>query len=123
MIALLLALALPNLTLTPGVVRPLTMREVCTTKWGLDRRHVTAATRARVFQRYGIPRAAWPNFIIDHYQPRENGGSDSLLNLWPQPKAESHRKDRVENFLHRQVCAGAISLEQAHDDMRHWSHQ
>ena len=39
-----------------------------------------------------------------------------IANLWPEaaePRPGFHQKDKVENYLHRQVCAGAMSLTDA----------
>jgi hypothetical protein len=51
---LLALLARPNLNETPGLVRPLSRVAVCSTKWGLDRRHVTDAMKKRVAYAYGV---------------------------------------------------------------------
>ena len=46
----------------------------------------------------------------------ELGGSNEIANLWPEaanPRPGFHEKDQVENYLHGQVCSGAIPLDQA----------
>jgi len=46
----------------------------------------------------------------------ELGGSNDIANLWPEaavPKPGFHEKDKVENYLHNQVCNGSITLKQA----------
>lgn len=54
---------------------------------------------------------------LDHYISLELGGDPrSEQNLWLEsylttPNAKD--KDRVENFLHKQVCAGKITLQEA----------
>lgn len=113
---------LPNPELTPGVSRPdITQATVCKTKWGRDARHVTAAMKAHVFQEYGLsgnsdafckPKGC----EIDHLISRELGGADDVRNLWPQSYSgpwNAHDKDRVENRLHKEVCAGTLSLQDA----------
>ena len=53
---------------------------------------------------------------MDHLVPLELGGSNDIGNLWPEvaePRPGFHEKDKVENYLHEQVCSGAISLKQA----------
>lgn len=120
---LLLLLALPDLTLTPGAVRPLTTAEVCAVKWGLDRRHVTPRMRAHVFAAYGIPAADRRRYEIDHLVPRELAGADAILNLWAQPVTgpqNAHVKDLEENRLHRAVCAGTVTLADAQRAMIRW---
>jgi hypothetical protein len=121
-IALLLAATLIRpLPLTPGVVRPLTRAQVCGTAWGKDRRHVTLAMRQHVFAAYGIPYAQHAQYEVDHLIPRELGGADDEANLWPQPwdgPHGAHAKDRLENALHRAVCAGTITLPAAQAAIR-----
>lgn len=53
---------------------------------------------------------------IDHLISLELGGADDVRNLWPEkyaPVPGAHQKDLVENYLHKQVCAGAITLPEA----------
>jgi hypothetical protein len=123
---------LPNPIYTPGVVAITDASRACSVKWGKDARHVTAAMKREVFDRYGIK--TWylvhgktkilmcsktqrcsDLYEIDHLHCRENGGADAIDNLWPQPWAApgAHQKDKVENWLHKQVCAGNISLREA----------
>lgn len=119
---LALALLLPMPMYTPGVVRPLTQSQTCTTRWGFDRRHVTESMKRRVAQNYGIARTSIRGngacCEFDHLIPRELGGADDVRNLWPQPWAEARMKDRLENALHRRVCAGTISLRDAQSAIR-----
>jgi len=55
---------------------------------------------------------------VDHLIPRDLGGADDPLNLWPQPWKQARMKDEVEIWLNKQVCAGKISLENAHEQIR-----
>jgi hypothetical protein len=125
-IALLLQVALasadrPNRDLTPGVTRPISRTAVCSTRWGLDRRHVTEAMRRQVFAAYGIPYSQHRSYELDHLVPRELGGADDVANLWPQKWTgpyNARQKDRLENALHRAVCAGELSLHDAQESIR-----
>jgi hypothetical protein len=122
-IALLLLvaqLAVPNPTLTPGAVRPLTKLQVCSIKWGLDSRHVPLSMKKRVAKAYGVPWTEHSAYVFDHFIPRELAGEDTDLNIWPQPKGESRAKDVVENRLHRDVCKGTITLAEAQRQMTAW---
>lgn len=120
----------PNPALTPGVVTAMTQAEICSTKWGADRRHVTPAMRRQVLANYGLlaadvkPAASsgHANLCceIDHLIPRELGGADDVGNLWTEPWADAHIKDIIENRLHKAVCAGTITLAAAQDMMRTW---
>jgi hypothetical protein len=61
---------------------------------------------------------------VDHLIALELGGSNSIRNLWPEaalPKPGFHEKDKVENYLHRRVCAGRMTLRVAQRKMaRNW---
>jgi hypothetical protein len=110
---------LPDHQLTPGVARTdLTLQKICTTKWGKDARHVSAADKKMVFSAYGLTGNKDPACItdahgrhceIDHLISRELGGADDVKNLWPQPYGSQPwnavRKDCVETRLHKEVCA------------------
>jgi hypothetical protein len=106
----------PNPTLTPGATVPGV--NVCGTKWGLDRRHVTPAMRHSVFAAYRVPYEKHALYELDHLIPRELGGADDVANLWPQPWPDAHKKDRLENALHRLVCTGALPLADAQAQIR-----
>lgn len=57
------------------------------------------------------------DYELDHLISLELGGNPtSEANLWPEsyiitPTARG--KDQVENYLHKQVCSGKITLQQA----------
>ena len=117
---LLITLVVPNLSLTPGIARPLTAVQVCSIAWGTDTRHVTSQMREWVFISYGVPRSEYGRYVIDHLIPRELAGADVIENLWPQPIMDARNKDREENRLHRAVCAHKVSLVAAQQQMREW---
>lgn len=124
MLAFLLAvlsITLPNPKLTPGLARPLTKEQVCSTTWGRDERHVTQSMKKHVCVVYGISKGCpGPTYEIDHLISRELAGADDVRNLWPQPIAEARQKDKIENALHKEVCAGTISLMDAQSRVIHW---
>lgn len=116
---------LPDPVLTPGVTTTATLHAICTTVWGKDRRFVTAAMKAEVFRLYGLSGnddescpldRSGRRFEIDHLISRELGGADDIKNLWPQcysGKWNAVMKDRVENRLHKEVCIGNLTVEEA----------
>lgn len=118
-------LSVPDLTITPGAVACTSKEKVCNTKWGKDKRHVTAAMKREVFRLYGLSGnddkscrldRHGRRFEIDHSTSRELCGADVVENLWPQcysGRWNAVMKDRLENRLHKEVCAGNISLERA----------
>jgi hypothetical protein len=118
---------LPDLEKTPGVSRAgLTKAKICTIKWGIDARHVTASMKSQVFALYGlsgnddprcVPDAHGRHCEIDHLISRELGGADVVKNLWPQPYGtipwNAALKDKLENRLNKEMCKGTITLQQA----------
>jgi hypothetical protein len=110
----------PTPSLTPGVARPIGQTAVCTTRWGLDRRHVTPAMRRQVFAAYGIPYEKHRLYELDHLIPRQLGGADDVANLWPEVWSDAHQKDQLENALHGAVCRGELRLEDAQAQLRRW---
>lgn len=110
---------MPNSLLTPGAVNPkLTKQVLCASSFRTGPyRHVTEATKRRVCAEYRI-KGACPDgrYEIDHLISLELGGSNDIGNLWPQPYLPApgaRQKDVVETWLHRQVCAGKMTLEHA----------
>ena len=120
-VVLLIALSLaggtgparPDPKLTPGLASTDDVKQICSTKWGKDERHVTPKMKAEVCEAYHAKRCPGPGWEINHLISRELGGADDIRNLWPQPAPSFHQKDVLENLLHRKVCAGEISLAHA----------
>jgi hypothetical protein len=104
----------PDPACTPGAFDgTVDVAEVCgeTTR---ARRRVTAAARRRVLVEYGyLEKPTRDDVEIDHLIPLELGGSNEAANLWPEPAPGFHEKDRLENRLHREVCAGHMDLADA----------
>lgn len=63
---------------------------------------------------YGYPAGTNPRSLEeDHREPLEIGGAPrDPRNLWPQPVDEAQAKDRLENAVKRDVCAGRLTLQQ-----------
>jgi len=107
------AILLPDPAVTPGQAVPMDVATLCATKWGLDARHVTERMKAQTYADYGAVKRKGLCCEVDHLVSRELGGADVQDNLWPQPWRQARMKDRVENWLHREVCAGRRSLATA----------
>ncbi len=101
--------ALPDSMATPGAIETSDTAIIChrTTK---ALRHVTAAMHHAVFAEYGIPWSAHARYEDDHLISLELGGRNDNANRWPQPYPSAYSKDSVENWAHRQVCRGGLSL-------------
>ena len=69
---------------------------------------------------YGYSDSRLRDYEEDHFIPLELGGNPTdPKNLWPEPFETSvpdggaHAKDKVENYLHAEVCSGSLTLDQA----------
>jgi hypothetical protein len=106
---------LPDHACTPGdVFATATPEVICVPGYTKTVRNVSVATKKFIYSEYGL---SYPQpsgaYEADHLIPLELGGSNEVSNLFPEAAAPSpgfHEKDLVENYLHNQVCAGAISL-------------
>jgi len=126
----------PNPKLTPGASDPKVTQTtinqtVCLDGYTKTVRDVTEAEKKQVMARYGLPLTELHNVEIDHLISLENGGSNDLLNLWPQYYATAaqvksrayygaREKDVVETSLHRSLCKGTITLREDQDMLRDW---
>ena len=119
---------LPRHDLTPGAIDPrITQHNIGDT---ICRRGYTATVRPpfeytnamkhRLMRVYGVT-GSIHDYELDHLIPLELGGCpDCKANLWPQPKnlfPGAGEKDEVEEYLHRQVCSGAMPLATAQRDI------
>jgi hypothetical protein len=117
---------LPDPNCTPGAVDPAVTQAniastICRTGYTTIVRPPTSYTepiKERQLAAYGDyagHRAS--SYEEDHLISLELGGSPRApRNLWPEahyPKPGSYQKDGVENYLHRQVCSGAMTLRNA----------
>ena len=128
---------LPDSKVTPGAVAISSKSTICATKWGKDERHVTAKMKESVYAEYGTApgqgvcqkkshtskngKPIQEGCEVDHLISRELGGADVVNNLWPQPYTQhpgAHEKDWLENQLHKEVCAGRITLEEAQQEIK-----
>jgi hypothetical protein len=108
----------PDPICTPGDVETMSVEVVCGTSTR-TRRSVSESERRQVFASYGIVFPPPPGaYELDHLIPLELGGSNDVKNLWPEAAPGYREKDIEENFLHREVCSGRMSLEVAQAKMR-----
>jgi hypothetical protein len=108
----------PDPKLTPGVVdQTATAATVCAKGYSAKTRHVTEGAKKEVFRRYGIDWAKRAGYEVDHFISIELGGKNDTENLWPEPyqgvNPNARQKDQVEDDLHRRVCAGKMTLQEA----------
>ncbi|MEN9613898.1 MAG: hypothetical protein RLZZ347_205 [Candidatus Parcubacteria bacterium] len=125
--------ALPDHTCTPGAILTTDALIVCVSGYTKTVRNVSTAVKKMVFKEYAIPWSLHSNYEVDHLISLELGGSNDVSNLWPESyliKDGSRTKDTFENYLHRQVCGGKLSLVEAQKEIkggwreyyREWKH-
>ncbi len=106
--------ALPDRRCTPGsVFRDSSPKVFCKSGYTKLVRHVTSATKRRVYAEYGIGSHPAGQYEVDHLVPLELGGSNSIANLFPEaasPHPGFHEKDRLENETHDRACDGRNSF-------------
>lgn len=130
--------ALPDPTCTPGVTNPLitqgnTKNNICKKGWSgvnpytgktakgtASLRPPTSYTgklKAIQMKEYGLKKPIG-SYEEDHLISLQLGGNPvDPRNLWPEFPHSINQKDVFEGFLKRQVCAGAITLAQAQQDI------
>ena len=110
------AAELPNPKITPGYMRDVSVHELCTTSTSLVR-NVPESLKKDIFRNYGMNgndrSVCKEGYEIDHLVSLELGGANDGRNLWPQSycgENNAHKKDKLENELHRQICLGKMNI-------------
>jgi len=117
--------AYPDARRTPGFANPNITQanigeNICNPEWSTASIRpplsYTTKLKRQQMQQWGIPGTS-ADYEEDHFISLELGGSPTdPRNLWPEPygpKPGAREKDAVENYLHKQVCSGAMTLAQA----------
>jgi hypothetical protein len=106
---------------TPGAIFPnATKDQICQSGYASSVRDVPTSEKNAVYAEYGITSHVTGQYEVDHLVSLELGGSNDIANLWPEaasPTPGFHQKDQVENYLHDQMCSGAVSLQQAQTEI------
>lgn len=126
---------LPDSVLTPGFVNTDISQAnidqtICNSSWSTKsiRPPVSYTNTLKKMQikAYGYSDTSMADYEEDHLISLELGGSPTdSRNLWPEsykttPNAKN--KDSVENWLHKQVCNGSLTLQEAqHDVSTDWT--
>ena len=112
---------LPDSACTPGAILSTGTKDaICKSGYAKSVRNVPDSEKKQVYSEYGITSHTPGQYEVDHLVSLELGGSNEIANLWPElasPKPGFHEKDKVENYLHDQVCSGAVSLQQAQTEI------
>lgn len=105
---------LPDPRRTPGATLAVTAADICVPGYSRKVRNVPSSVKRDVYRTYGITDPPPRRYEVDHLISLELGGSNSERNLWPESYEtepwNAHRKDELENELHRRVCAGTLDL-------------
>ncbi len=113
---------LPDPQLTPGAAfTDATRQEICVPGYAKRVRAVPLKVKQQVYREYGIRQHKPGEYEVDHLVPLGLGGSNHITNLWPEPyhgPNNAHNKDKLEDFLHQQVCAGNVPLQQARQEIQ-----
>lgn len=113
---------MPNRALTPGAIQSGDTAAICTPGWAEAHRDVSQATEDYVAREYGL--SSHSGYEIDHLIPLELGGSNNVLNLWPELYSSAFgatQKDGLEGYLHEQVCYHGLPLVTAqHEIAANW---
>lgn len=122
-----LAADLPTPSLTPGSTLAVTAADICKSGYAKSVRAVSEALKRAVYREYGLAGnhtgycAVEEGCEVDHLISLELGGANDIKNLWPEPYSgtawNAHTKDKLENFLHSEICAGRLPLGQAQRDI------
>jgi hypothetical protein len=119
-------LIIPDPSITPGALNPAVTqatinKTICVAGYSAKIRPPASWTNAlkkKQMVQYGFA-SSWKMSDVeeDHAIAISLGGAPKdARNLWPQPWYGSHgakKKDVLENYLHRQVCAHRMTLKAA----------
>ncbi|MBS1856322.1 MAG: hypothetical protein JST11_13225 [Acidobacteria bacterium] len=121
----------PDPKRTPGAVNPDIAQEniadnICNPDWSTrgirPPSSYTSRLKKRQMEELGLPGSS-RDYEEDHLISLELGGNpNDPRNLWPEPydaHPGAREKDVVENYLHKQVCSGAMTLAAAQQAISH----
>ena len=112
---------MPDLHCTPGALNPAVTqatisKTICRRGYSSQIRPSTSVTepeKLASIRAYGFHQSAG-SYEYDHLISLELGGAaNDRRNLWPENGASPNLKDKVENYLHAQVCDGRMTLARA----------
>lgn len=80
----------------------------------------TEPLKLEQIKEYGYDDTNPRDYEEDHFISLELGGSPTdPKNLWPEPHPSFNEKDKVEDYLHKEVCNGNLTLTQAQQEITH----
>ena len=113
---------LPDPLCTPGaIIATATVQEICVSGYSATVRDVSEKTKKEVYAEYGITNRSAGEYEIDHLIPLCIGGSNDVINLFPEPATPTpgfHQKDILETCYCRLVCKGKLPLAEAQNRIK-----
>ena len=116
----------PPPTRTPGAINPDITQDnigetICNPDWSTKSIRPPSSYTGRLkreqLQEWNPDDTNPKDYEEDHFIPLELGGNPTdPKNLWPEayePKPGAREKDRVENWLHKEICNNDITLDRA----------
>jgi len=107
----------PDKECTPGeVFHNVGIEQICVKGYSATVRNVPKSVKNKVYEMYNILPKTRKGFVIDHLISLQIGGTNEIPNLFPQRttgEINSRTKDKIENYLKREVCKGQMTLEEA----------
>jgi hypothetical protein len=107
----------------PAVTQENLAQTICKSGYASSVRPSTSYTskvKSERMQAYGDTDSP-THYELDHLVSLELGGSPTNVgNLWPElasPTPGFHEKDKVEDYLHSQVCTGKLDLATAQQEI------
>jgi hypothetical protein len=106
--------ATPDMTLTPGATKPVSLQNVCGVPFPTNDPAVPDSLKQEVLKQYGLKDVSGNGYQIDYLVTPELGGDANIRNLWPEPTLKTvwnaRVKDALEDRLHSLVCSGQVDL-------------
>jgi hypothetical protein len=124
----------PDHDITPGATNPAVTQTtiqdtICKSGWTASIRPpvpLTNKLKTDGIRECGFDDNNPKDYEEDHFLPLELGGNPrDPKNLWPEPyntqingqRMGAHEKDKFETVLKKQVCSGALTLQDAQDQI------
>jgi hypothetical protein len=123
----------PDPARTPGAANPNITQDniqdtICNPRWSTRSIRPAASytnhLKVEQIREYAYSDLSLKDYEEDHFIPLELGGNPAdPRNLWPEPfetsipEGGAHAKDKVENYLHEEVCSGSLTLGQAQKEI------
>jgi hypothetical protein len=112
--------ALPDRSCSPGAVLTTDTSVICVSGYTQTIRDVPDSEKKEVFAEYGIDWSLRSGYEVDHIISLELGGSNDISNLFPESYSTQYGarvKDKLESYLHEQVCHGKLPIAVAQQEI------